>query len=179
MDRRVEVAVLETAGIGVLEAGLGFDRCTVAAVLNLANDHTADIGISPVDEMARVMEVVVATADDMVVLNADDPCCAAMASACAARHLCYVTMSPENEAVDSHIHKGGRAVRVETLDGRETAVLYDDGGVQLAIPVDELPSTRGGQARHNVQNAIFAAGIAYGLGLPVDAIEGGLRVFGR
>src|SRR5207244_3956774 len=44
---KVEVAILETARGGILRAGLGFDRCDVAVVTNIAEgDH---LGLSDID----------------------------------------------------------------------------------------------------------------------------------
>ena len=46
---------------------------------------------------------------------------------------------------------------------------------QALLPVVEIPMTLGGAAIHNVANALGAAGLAAGLGLPLDAIAAGLR----
>jgi len=42
------------------------------------------------------------------------------------------------------------------------------------VPVDEVPVTLGGAARHNVSNALAAVAAGGALGLPYDAIAGGL-----
>src|SRR5258708_3736444 len=47
MNPLVEAAVLETARGGILRAGLGFDRCDVAVVTNIAEgDH---LGLAEID----------------------------------------------------------------------------------------------------------------------------------
>jgi UDP-N-acetylmuramyl tripeptide synthase len=48
---------------------------------------------------------------------------------------------------------------------------------QKLLDLDDLPIGLGGAARHNVANALAAAGIAEGLGLDQEAIAAGLRSF--
>ena len=66
-DPDTEVGVLEIARDGIAEFGLGFDHCTVAAVLN--EDAMAD------QELAKVNRLVVEVARTAAILNADDPIC--------------------------------------------------------------------------------------------------------
>ncbi len=74
-DPTVEVAVLETARGGLLREGLGFDRCDVGAVLNVAEDHLGLGGIETVEDLAWLKSLVVRVGrrDGCSVLNADDP----------------------------------------------------------------------------------------------------------
>ena len=51
---RVEVAVLETARGGILRSGLGWDRCQVAVVTNVSNDHLGLDGIDSLEDLALV-----------------------------------------------------------------------------------------------------------------------------
>src|SRR5206468_9568555 len=82
---RVDAAVLETARGGILREGLGFDRCDVAVVTNIAEgDHLGVADIETAEQLARVKRTLVeAVADDgAAVLKADDPLVAAMAEHC-------------------------------------------------------------------------------------------------
>ncbi len=47
----------------------------------------------------------------------------------------------------------------------------------MAIEVKQIPSSHGGAAEFNVQNAMFAAAIGFGLGVPVSSIEKALKEF--
>src|SRR5579883_145190 len=59
-DPRVDVAILETARGGILRAGLGFDRCDVAIVTNIAEgDHLGIGDIETVEQLARVKRTIV------------------------------------------------------------------------------------------------------------------------
>jgi cyanophycin synthetase len=55
--------------------------------------------------------------------------------------------------------------------------LYDRGGHIPLLWTHLIPATLEGRALHNVQNAMFAAAMAFSLGLKLDAIRQGLRTF--
>src|SRR5208283_137673 len=54
---------------------------------------------------------------------------------------------------------------------------YDRGGHIPLLWTHLIPATLEGRATHNVQNAMFAAAMAFSLGLKLDAIRQGLRTF--
>src|SRR3546814_13283395 len=55
--------------------------------------------------------------------------------------------------------------------------LYDKGSHIPLMWTHLIPATPEGRALHNVQNAMFAAAMAYSLGIKLDAIRQGLRTF--
>jgi cyanophycin synthetase len=55
--------------------------------------------------------------------------------------------------------------------------LYDRGGHIPLLWTHLIPATLEGRATHNVQNAMFAASMAFSLGVKLDAIRQGLRTF--
>lgn len=176
-DPRVEAAVLETARGGLIEDGIGYEQCNVGVVLRVQNDHIGHRGIMTLDDMARVKRMVVETATDMAVLNADDLRCLGMARHTEAARLCLVTEAESNPAVDAHVANGGTALRLEAAADGPALVLYDAGERIAVLHAKEIPATLGGLARHNTNNAMFAAAAAYGLGLTVAQIRDGLRGF--
>jgi cyanophycin synthetase len=175
-DPTVDAAVLETARGGIVRSGLGWRRCTVGAVLNVAADHLGMGGIDDLDELAEVKRVVVEVARDFCVLNADDPRVAAMAKHSHGQAI-YVTMHRENELVRKHIRARGRAVALEEgLNGR-MIVLYEGEEQIPLLWARQIPATVEGHALHNVQNAMFAAAISHALGIGLENIRQGLRTF--
>src|SRR4029077_706530 len=90
-DPSVDAAVLETARGGIVRAGLGWRKCKVGAVLNVASDHLGMGGVKDLDELAEIKRVVVEVAQDWCVLNADDERVAKMAEHSPAKPI-YVTM---------------------------------------------------------------------------------------
>jgi cyanophycin synthetase len=176
-DPTVDAAVLETARGGIVRSGLGWRRCAVGAVLNVASDHIGMGGIESLDELADVKQVIVEVARDYCVLNADDERVVRMAQHSQARPL-YVTMDPRNPLVAAHVRdeRGAAVALEEGLSGR-MIVLYQNGEQVPLLPARQVPATAEGYAVHNVQNAMFAAAIAYGMKIGVENIRQGLRTF--
>jgi len=176
-DPTVDAAVLETARGGIVRTGLGWRKCSVGAVLNVASDHLGMGGIETLEDLARVKQVIVEVARDHCVLNADDPRVVRMARHSPGRPI-YVTMDPRNERVAAHVrHERGAAVSLEEgLSGR-MIVLYQNGEQVPLLLARQVPATVEGYAVHNVQNAMFAAAIAHGMGIGVENIRQGLRTF--
>jgi cyanophycin synthetase len=175
-DPNVDAAVLETARGGIVRSGLGFRRCNVGAVLNIAADHLGLGGIDSLDDLAKVKQVVVEVATDFCVLNADDERVVRMAEHSPGQPI-YVTMDRKNQRVRRHVRDRGLAVSLEEgLNGR-TLVLYHSGDQIPLLCARQIPATLEGRALHNVQNAMFAAAIAVGLGVDVEDIRQGLRSF--
>ncbi|MEO1043403.1 MAG: cyanophycin synthetase [Pseudomonadota bacterium] len=176
-DPDVDAAVIETARGGIVRAGLGYRYCDVGAVLNVSSDHLGLGGVDTLDDLARVKRLVVEVARDTAVLNADNIYTLKMAAHTQAEHICYVTQNPHNKIVKEHIKAGKRAVVLEGGANGEQIVLYDKESQTPLIWTHLIPATLEGKARHNVENAMFAAAMAYAMGLSLDQIRSGLRTF--
>ncbi|MEO0879432.1 MAG: cyanophycin synthetase, partial [Pseudomonadota bacterium] len=125
----------------------------------------------------RVKRIVVEVARDTAVLNADNIYTLKMAEHSPAKHICYVSKNPGNALVQEHIKLGHRAVVLERGANGEQIVLYDRENQIPLIWTHLIPATIEGKATHNVENAMFAAAMAYSLGLTLDQIRSGLRTF--
>jgi len=176
-DPSVDIAVLETARGGIARSGLGYNECDVAACINVQEDHLGLRGIDTLDQLAEIKRIVVEVAKDSVVLNADDPQCLKMAEHTKAKHLCYVTMNTGHSLVREHIRAGGRAVVLEKGINGDMITIFDNGTHIPLLWTHLIPATLEGKALHNVQNAMFAAALAYCLDKPLEAIQQGLRTF--
>ena len=176
-DPLVDVAVLEIARGGLLRAGMGVRHCDVGAVLNVKADHLGLRGIGTLEQLAEVKRIVVEVARGTAVLNADDPLCLRMADYTQAEHLCYVTMDPSHELVGEHIKEGGRGVVLESGMKGQMITIYDRGAHIPLLWTHLIPATLEGRALHNVQNAMFAAAMAFSMGLKLEDIRHGLRTF--
>jgi cyanophycin synthetase len=176
-DPTVEAAVLETARGGILRSGLGWKKCDVGAVLNVAADHLGLGGIEDLDELARVKQVVVEVARAYCVLNADDERVAPMAAASPGQPI-YVSLDPRGSRIRHHVRARGKAVVLNPGEGGDGLITFHDGGDPIPLLwVRQMPAALGGHALHNVQNALFAAAIAHGLGVRLEVIRQGLRSF--
>jgi cyanophycin synthetase len=176
-DPQIDLAVLETARGGLLRAGMGVTEVNVGAVLNVQADHLGLKGIDTLEQLAEVKRVVVEVATDCAVLNADDPLVLRMSGYTEAKNICYVTMNPSHALVREHIRAGGRACALEAGVNGQMITLYERGRHIPLLWTHLIPATLEGRATHNVQNAMFAAAIAFSLDLKLDAIRQGLRTF--
>jgi cyanophycin synthetase len=176
-DPQIDIAVLETARGGLLRAGMGVNEVNVGAVLNVQPDHLGLKGIDTLEQLAEVKRIVVEVATDCAVLNADDPLVLRMSGYTEAKNICYVTMNPQHSLVREHIRAGGRACALEAGVNGQMITLYDKSGHIPLLWTHLIPATLEGRATHNVQNAMFAAAMAFSLGIKLDAIRQGLRTF--
>jgi cyanophycin synthetase len=175
-DPTVDAAVLETARGGIVRSGLGWRKCKVGAVLNIASDHLGMGGIDDLEALAEVKRVVVEVAQEFCVLNADDPRVTPMAEHSPAQPV-YVTMRRDNALVRQHIRNKGKAVALEEgLNGR-MIVLYEGEEQIPLLWARQIPATIEGHALHNIQNAMFAAAISHSMGISLENIRQGLRTF--
>jgi cyanophycin synthetase len=176
-DPSVDLAVLETARGGLLRAGMGYRSCDVGAVLNVTSDHLGLRGVETLDQLAEVKRIVVEVARDCAVLNADDLLCLRMADHTQAARIAYVTMNARHDLVRQHIRSGGLAAVLEEGINGHMITLYDKGAHLPLLWTHLVPATLEGKALHNVQNAMFAAVMAYAMGQKVENIRHGLRTF--
>ena len=175
---RVDFAVFEVARGGILREGLGYERNDVGVVLNVAADHLGLGGISTVDELANVKQVVVEAVprDGVAVLNADDARVARMRRACRGEVLLF-SLEPGNQLVVDHTRRGGRAVVLERTTKGDVIVLRE-GRREMPLSFTHLlPATFDGRALMNVANAMAAAGAAWASGAHLHDIRHGLRTF--
>ncbi len=176
-DPTVDFAVMETARGGLVRSGLGYQHSDVAACLNVTADHIGLGGIETVEQLAVVKRVVIESATKAVVLNADDINCLKMADYADVGSICYVTVNPSHALVKEHIKAGGKAIVLEAGMSGDMLTMYDNG---LHMPIlwsHLIPATLEGKAIHNVQNAMFAAAMAYSFDVHLDDIRHGLRTF--
>ncbi len=176
-DPSVDAAVMETARGGMLRSGLGFQECNVTACLNVSADHLGLRGIDTLEQLAEVKRIPVEIAKDAAILNADDPLCLQMADHTAAETISYVTMNPSHPLVKRHIQAGGQAFVLEQGMNGHMITIYDKEAHSPLVWTHLIPATIEGRALHNVQNAMFAAALAYNMKVRLEDIRHGLRTF--
>ena len=176
-DPTIDFAVLETARGGLLRAGMGVTQVDVGAVINVQSDHLGLKGIDTLEQLAEIKRIVVEVATGCAVLNADDPNVLRMSGYTRARTICYVTMNPGHPLVREHVRAGGRACALEEGVNGHMITLYDRGSHIPLLWTHLVPATLEGRALHNVQNAMFAAAMAFAMDIRLDDIRHGLRTF--
>ena len=173
--RDVEVAVLETARGGIVLRGVGYESNDASVLTNVSSDHLDLQGIHTLPELAEVKSTIcrITRPDGWVVLNADDPLVAAVARRVRARVALFTMRGDESGVVRRHRARGGRAYLV-----RNGFIVEADGDRETRIvEVAAVPIAIGGLARHNIANALAAAGGARGLGATIEQVGRGLSDF--
>ena len=171
----VDIAVLETARGGLVLRGMGYESNEASVFTNVSSDHLDLGGIHTLPELAEVKGTVcrVTKANGWVVLNADDPLVAAMARRVRAR-VSWFSLDPTGSPfLARHRRAGGRA---HVLAGGRL-VEWDGDAEDEILDVADLPIAIGGIARHNIANALAAAGGARALGATLEQVADGLRDF--
>ncbi|MFN0051544.1 MAG: cyanophycin synthetase [Planctomycetales bacterium] len=175
LNPQVEGAVFETARGGILREGLGFDRCDVAIVTNLAEaDHLGRSYIDTPEQMFTVKRcgVDVVLPSGTAVLKADDPLVADMAPLSAGA-VTFFALDGAHPVIASHREQGKRAVFVR--NGQ--IVLANGAAEHIVAPVAELPMTHGGRIPFQVENALAAVAAGWALGLTPEAMAARLKAF--
>ncbi|MBV5274121.1 MAG: cyanophycin synthetase [Lamprocystis purpurea] len=172
---RVEAAVLATARTGILQEGLGFDRCQVGVVTTIGADAPlGPRGIATLEDLVRVKRCVVEAVlpAGSAVLDAEDPLVAEMAERCRGAVL-WFSRDPAHPLIAAQRATGGRAVvertgMIRLLEGAaETPLL------ELML----VPMTGDGCDDRGVRNLLAATAAAWALGLSADQIRAGLTSF--
>ncbi|MFT5720859.1 MAG: cyanophycin synthetase [Motiliproteus sp.] len=168
-----ETAILEMARGGILRRGLPVDRVDAALITNIAADHLGQYGINTLDALTRAKAVVAKALDGgTLVLNADDPQLVALAPELEVTK-CWFSLNPDHLVLQAQRTRGGAVCFL-----RNGLLVYGDNNAEEEIiGVDDIPMTLNGAARHNIQNALGAIGLAKSLGLDSLSIACALRQF--
>jgi cyanophycin synthetase len=166
--------VLESARGGLLRAGLGFKRCDVGIVTNVAPDHLGLKGIHTLEQLARVKGVIPETVlpDGYAILNADDDRVYEMRTSVKC-NVALFSMDENNPRVKDHMRKGG------------LSALYENGYITLAkgewkmriTKAVNVPLTIDGKAAFMIQNVLPAVITGYVRGLSIEDIKVALESF--
>jgi cyanophycin synthetase len=180
-DPTIDAAVLETARGGILREGLGFDRCSIGAVLNVQPDHLGLRGVETVNDLAWVKSLVVEVVeeDGYSVLNADDPLTYKMHRQARGKIVFFSMQGGETceGVLREHVTKGGIAVVRQPGVRGDLLAIYDGEHYHPVMWAHEIPATLGGRATVNIQNALAALAIGYASGLSVETMRQALKSF--
>ncbi len=152
-DPIVDFAVLEVARGGLLRAGLGFDRCDIGIVTNVASDHLGLKGIHTVEQLARVKAIIPESVHEegYAILNADDDLVYDMRHSLEC-HVALFSMDENNPRIKEHAKNGGLSAVYE--NGYIT-ICKGEWKMRVAKAIN-IPLTFGGQATFMIQNVLPA-----------------------
>ena len=173
-DPTVEVAVLETARGGIIRSGLGFDKCDVGVVTNVAPDHLGLKDINTLEDLARVKSVVPRSVSKKgyAVLNAEDS------------HVYKMRELVDGYTVLFSMDENNANIQRQMRRGKVSCV-YENGFVTILKgkwkvrieSVTNIPVTFGGRAAFMIQNVLAATLACFVHGVSISDIRTGLATF--
>ena len=173
-DPTVDFAVLETARGGILRSGLGFNKCDVAVITNIQEDHMGLSDINTLSDMARVKGVVARAVkrDGYAVLNADNKYCVSVAKTLDC-NIAYFSIDEKNPIIIEHCKKGG------------IAAIYENGFITIqkgewkfrVEKASHIPLTFGGRVTFMIYNVLAATLATYVYGFTIEDIKLNLATF--
>ena len=157
-DPTVDFAVLECARGGILKNGLAFNRCEVAIITNVAEDHMGLGGINTLEQMAKVKAVVAETVfrHGYAILNADDDLVYAMRKELKC-NIALFSMDENNDRIKAHSKKGGLSA---VFENGNITILKGTWKIRV-MNVKDIPITFEGKAIHNITNCLPAVLACY------------------
>ncbi|HEX3030612.1 MAG TPA: cyanophycin synthetase, partial [Clostridia bacterium] len=174
LNKKVEVAVLETARGGIVRKGLGYDLADIGVIVNISEDHIGLDGLDTLEDLAFAKALVVEAIKPggYSVLNADDRM-AEYLMARAAGNIILFSKGADNPLVIRHMLSNGKAVYIEN----DSIVIFDGRKKKRLIKLTEIPITFDGLVECNIENSLAATSALYALGLQPNAIRSGLATF--
>ena len=173
-DPTVNYAVLECARGGLLRAGLGFKKCDIGVVTNVAGDHLGLKGIHTIEQLAKVKGVIPETVkpDGYAVLNADDDLVFDMANKVDCNFALF-SMDENNPRIKRQFNRGG------------ISAIYENGYVTICkgewkmrvSKAANVPLTMGGKAKFMIQNVLAAVLATYLDGFKIEDIKVAIESF--
>jgi len=173
-DPTVNFAILESARGGLLRAGLGFKKCDIGIVTNVASDHLGLKGIHTIEQLAKVKGVIPETVlpDGTAILNADDDLVYAMRKNVDC-NVALFSLDENNPHIKAMQRRGG------------ISAIYENGYITLCrgewkmrvIKAVNVPLTFGGKATFMIQNVLPAVITAYLYGHTLEDMKVALETF--
>jgi cyanophycin synthetase len=173
-DPTVNFAVLECARGGLLRAGLGFKKCDIGVVTNVAGDHLGLKGIHTIDQLAKVKGVIPETVhkDGYSVLNADDDRVYAMRNNVES-HFALFSMDEDSPRIKRHSSRGGVSAVYE--NGYVT-IFRGEWKMRVSLAAN-VPLTKGGKAAFMIQNVLAGVLACYLHGFSIEDIKVAIESF--
>ncbi len=163
-DPRVEMIVSTTSPSCIVQQGLGFDTCTVAAIMRPAAGGDAET-------FQRGIEVLVGGTTGIVVVNAANKLAIDALGALEPRRIVLLTQRVNDGSIERHLKAGGIVVAPTRRDGNGIIQLYRASETLASVPVSSIGTAPGHTKSSQLQAQMLAVALAFGLGLSGPEIE--------
>ncbi len=173
-DPTVDFAVLETARGGILRAGLGFHKCDIGIVTNIAADHLGLQDINNLEDLARVKSVVpdAVMPSGTAILNADDELVFNMQNGLQCK-IALFSMEENNPRIIEHTNAGGLACIAEN-----GYITICKGTWRIRVDkIVNIPLTYRGKALFMIQNILPVVLAGFIQGFKIEDMRLALETF--
>ena len=173
-NKKVEVALLESARGGLLKRGLIESYVNAAAVTNVSADHLGEDGIETVAELAEAKSIVFRTMgkDSHAIINLDNSYMKERFDNLNCNKI-FVTQKPNEHDMEYYLAKADYACIVE--GGK--FVWIENGQKTDLLGVKDASITVNGFAKHNIENAMVAIALSFKLGIELSTIAEALKIY--
>ena len=173
-NKTIDAAVLETARGGIIKKGLGYDLADVGVITNISDDHLGIDGVDTLEDLAFVKSLVIEAVkpDGYAVINADDKFADYFLKRAKSEVILF-SKDKHNPILNNHIEQGKMAV---FIDDDEIIMIKKGTKIHL-IKVRDIPITFNGMLECNIENCLAAVSALFGLNLPLEIIERGIKTF--
>jgi cyanophycin synthetase len=173
-NRKIDVAVLETARGGIIREGLAYEKADVAVFTNLSEDHIGLDGVNTASELFHIKSLVIEAVKDTgkCILNADDPW-VKKAIKVAKGEVILFSLFSENKIIMEHVKNGGCAIYTQ---GDTILIKYKHLAKEV-MKIRDIPATLNETLKNNIYNSLAAIGACYAIRIPIGAIVSGLKTF--
>jgi UDP-N-acetylmuramyl tripeptide synthase len=173
-NKRVEVAVLESARGGIVRAGLGFDRCDIAVVTNIQDDHLGISDIETMDDLAKVKGVVVDSVKKggVAILNADNIYTIKLGEQANCK-VSWFSLNKNNSVFNNKKYNGNAFAFIDN-----NKIIVQKGETRIIeIELVDVPITFNGTLKFMTENVLAATLACYNYGIEIGTILNGLKSF--
>lgn len=173
-DKKVEVALLESARGGLLKRGLIESYVNAAAVTNVSADHLGEDGIETVAELAEAKSIVFRTMgqNSHAIINLDNSYMKGKFDDLNC-HKIIVTQNPDEHDMGYYLAKADYACIVE--DGK--FIWVKNNQRTIILDIQDAPITVNGFAKHNIENTMIAIALSFKLGIEFTTIAAALKEY--
>lgn len=151
-----------------------FQKLILLSLPNVAVDHLGQYGIDTLDDLIQAKLVVNRSlnSNGKLVLNADDEGIVRHAKT-VKTPICWFSLDENNPVIIDHLNNGGCVCTI-----KDNQMIYQSiSGQEKIVPINNIPITMNGAAKHNTANCLGAIGLAKSLQINRFAIVEGLTSF--
>ena len=173
-NKKVEIALLESARGGLLKRGLIESYVNAAAVTNVSADHLGEDGIETVAELAEAKSIVFRTMGENshAIINLDNSYMKEKFDKLSCNKI-IVTQKADEHDMEYYLAKADYACIVD--DGK--FIWIEKGQKTVLLDVKEASITVNGFAKHNIENTMVAIALSFKLGIEFATIVEALKEY--